>query len=88
MSQGVGLASCLPKTAWPPTFEPLPGRYPSSLGPLPLLKESRLNHMAKLAFQSIYWHMLLPGREIPGISTQMQMHGKRTPVPAGAGREE
>jgi sulfide:quinone oxidoreductase len=57
--------------------EPLPGRYPSALGPLPLLKESRLNHMAKLAFQSIYWHMLLPGREVPGISSQMQMRGKQ-----------
>jgi sulfide:quinone oxidoreductase len=44
--------------------------------------------MAKLAFQSIYWHMLLPGREIPGISAQMQMHGKRSPVTAGAPREE
>jgi sulfide:quinone oxidoreductase len=64
--------------------EPLPGRYPSSLGPLPLLKESRLNHMAKLAFQSIYWHMLLPGREIPGISTQMPMHGKKAPATARA----
>jgi sulfide:quinone oxidoreductase len=64
--------------------EPLPGRYPSSLGPLPLLKESRLNHMAKLAFQSIYWHMLLPGREIPGISAQMQMHGKKATATAGA----
>lgn len=69
-------------------IEPLPGRYPSALGPLPLLKESRLNHMAKLAFQSVYWHMLLPGREIPGISPQLQMHGKKAPVPAGAGREE
>ena len=68
--------------------EPLPGRYPSALGPLPLLKESRLNHMAKLAFQSIYWHMLLPGREIPGISHELQMHGKKAPVPAGTGREE
>lgn len=68
--------------------EPLPGRFPNALGPLPLLKESRLNHMAKLAFQSIYWHMLLPGREIPGISPQMQMHGKRTSVPTGAAREE
>jgi sulfide:quinone oxidoreductase len=64
--------------------EPLPGRYPSSLGPLPLLKESRLNHMAKLAFQSIYWHMLLPGREIPGISTQMQMRGKKAAATASA----
>ena len=43
--------------------EPLPGRF----GPLPLLKESRLNHLAKLAFQRIYWHVLLPGREIPGL---------------------
>ncbi|HSB36904.1 MAG TPA: FAD/NAD(P)-binding oxidoreductase [Thermoanaerobaculia bacterium] len=68
--------------------EPLPGRFPSALGPLPLLKESRLNHMAKLAFQSIYWHMLLPGREIPGISHDLQMHGKKAPAPAGAGREE
>ena len=64
--------------------EPLPGRYPSSLGPLPLLKESRLNHMAKLAFQSIYWHMLLPGREVPGISTQMQMRGKQAAATASA----
>jgi sulfide:quinone oxidoreductase len=42
--------------------EPLPGRF----GPLPLLKESRLNHMSKLLFQSIYWHVLLPGHDIPG----------------------
>jgi sulfide:quinone oxidoreductase len=68
--------------------EPLPGRFPSALGPLPLLKESRLNHLAKLAFQSVYWHMLLPGREIPGISTDMQMRGKQAPVVVGAGREE
>jgi sulfide:quinone oxidoreductase len=64
--------------------EPLSGWYPSSLGPLPLLKESRLNHMAKLAFQSIYWHMLLPGREVPGISTQMQMRGKKAAATARA----
>ena len=38
--------------------EPLPGR----LGPLPLLRESRLNHLGKLAFQWAYWHALLPGR--------------------------
>ncbi len=63
--------------------EPLAGRFPGRAGPLPLLKESRLNHMAKLAFQSIYWHMLLPGREIPGISAELQMRGKRAPVAAG-----
>jgi sulfide:quinone oxidoreductase len=44
--------------------EPLPGR----LGPLPLLKESRLNHLAKLLFQWVNWHVLLPGHDIPGGS--------------------
>ena len=68
--------------------EPLPGRYPTVAGPLPLLKESRLNHMAKLAFQSLYWHMLLPGHEIPGISPRLQMHGKQVPVAAEAARKE
>ena len=53
--------------------EPLPGRYPvPHLGPLPLLKESRLNHMAKLLFQSIYWHVLLPGHDIPGVGSQLR----------------
>ena len=41
--------------------EPLPGRYPTAFG-LPLLRESRLNHLGKLAFQWVYWHALLPGR--------------------------
>jgi sulfide:quinone oxidoreductase len=51
--------------------EPLPGRYPEPhLGPLPLLAESRLNHLAKLAFQPLYWHVLLPGHDIPGVSSQ------------------
>jgi sulfide:quinone oxidoreductase len=59
--------------------EPLPGRFPDPhVGPLPLLKESRLNHMAKLAFQWVYWHMLLPGRDMPGISSQLQLGGKDT----------
>ena len=57
--------------------EPLPGRFPGHAGPLPLLAESRLNHMGKLMFQWFYWHVLLPGRDIPGIPTQMSMAGKR-----------
>ena len=66
--------------------EPLPGRFPEShLGPLPLLKESRLNHLAKLAFQSIYWHVLLPGRDMPGISSQLQLVGKDTDLITGQG---
>jgi sulfide:quinone oxidoreductase len=56
--------------------EPLPGRYPGSLGPLPLLRESRLNHLGKLMFQWLYWHALLPGRDIPLLSTDMQLEGK------------
>ncbi len=59
--------------------EPLPGHFPEPhLGPLPLLKESRMNHMAKLAFQWIYSHMLLPGQDLPGISPQLQLAGKDT----------
>ncbi|MEZ5375062.1 MAG: FAD/NAD(P)-binding oxidoreductase [Acidimicrobiales bacterium] len=55
--------------------EPLPGHYPGPLG-LPLLKESRLNHMGKLMFQSFYWHSLLPGRDMPGIGSDMPTIGK------------
>ncbi len=57
--------------------EPLPGHYPSRFG-LPLLKESRLNHLGKLMFQSFYWHGLLPGRDIPGIGADMPDRGKET----------
>ncbi len=55
--------------------EPLPGHYPGTIG-LPLLKESRLNHLGKLLFQPFYWHGLLPGREIPGIGSMMPTAGK------------
>jgi sulfide:quinone oxidoreductase len=55
--------------------EPVPGHYPATVG-LPLLKESRLNHLAKLLFQSVYWHALLPGRELPGIGAAMPTAGK------------
>ena len=55
--------------------EPLPGHYPSGIG-LPLLKESHLNHLGKLMFQWLYWHSLLPGRDVPGVSSRMPIHGK------------
>lgn len=58
------------------TTEPLKGKFPLAiLGPLPLLKESRLNHMGKLAFRWIYWNLLIKGRKIP-IPTLMSMAGK------------
>ena len=66
--------------------EPLPGRYPSAVG-LPLLKDSRLNHLGKLMFQWFYWHSLLPGRAVPGITATMPSAGK-TPVYAITSREE
>jgi sulfide:quinone oxidoreductase len=61
--------------------EPLPGRFPGSVG-LPLLRQSRINHLGKLLFESVYWHALLPGRDIPGLTTAMPTAGKRLEKPA------
>ncbi len=55
--------------------EPLPGHFPSRVG-LPLMKESHLNHLGKLLFQWLYWHSLLPGRDIPGVHSAMPTGGK------------
>jgi sulfide:quinone oxidoreductase len=65
--------------------EPLPGHFPFAMG-LPLLKESRLNHLGKLMFQWFYWHSLLPGRDIPGLSAQMPRAGKVDPAATTASR--
>jgi sulfide:quinone oxidoreductase len=59
--------------------EPVGGHFPTRVG-LPLLKESRLNHLGKLMFQSFYWHALLPGRDIPGITADMPTTGKDNPT--------
>jgi sulfide:quinone oxidoreductase len=62
-------------------IEPVPGMFPEPhIGPLRLLRESRLNHLGKLAFEWIYWHVLLPGHPMPGISAQMQLAGKELDV--------
>ena len=56
--------------------EPLTGTYPVPYaGPLGLLKETRANHLGKLAFRWIYWNLLLPGRPIP-LPAHMSMAGK------------
>ncbi|MGZ6909963.1 MAG: type III sulfide quinone reductase, selenoprotein subtype [Acidimicrobiia bacterium] len=60
--------------------EPVPGHFPTAVG-APLLKESRLNHLGKLMFQWFYWHSLLPGRDIPGITPDMPTAGKHVPDP-------
>jgi sulfide:quinone oxidoreductase len=59
--------------------EPLPGHFPAAVG-MPLLKESRLNHLGKLMFQWVYWHALLQGRDIPGIGATMPESGKDHPT--------
>lgn len=60
--------------------QPLPGRYPvPHLGPLSLLKETRANHLGKLAFRQIYWHVLLPGHPVP-LPANMSMAGKHDPT--------
>ncbi|HWB64590.1 MAG TPA: FAD/NAD(P)-binding oxidoreductase [Chitinophagales bacterium] len=59
------------------THEPVEGTFPfPGVGPLRLLKESRMNHMGKLAFRWIYWNMLLKGTHIPFVTAEMQEAGK------------
>jgi len=59
------------------THEPVTGTFPfPHLGPLELLRESHMNHLGKVAFKWIYWHMLLKGRHIPFVSTRMKEKGK------------
>ncbi|MFA6575843.1 MAG: FAD/NAD(P)-binding oxidoreductase [Nocardioides sp.] len=64
--------------------EPLTGKYPIPvLGPMGLLKETRANHLGKLAFRWIYWNVLLPGRPVP-LPAHMSMAGKVVPDPGAA----
>jgi sulfide:quinone oxidoreductase len=59
------------------THEPVEGSFPfPHFGPLKLLKESRTNHMGKMAFRWIYWNMLIKGTHIPFVSATMSEKGK------------
>ena len=59
------------------THEPVEGSFPfPGIGPLRLLKESRMNHMGKLAFRWIYWNVLWKGTHIPFVSATMSEKGK------------
>ena len=59
------------------THEPTTGTFPlPGIGPLKLLKENQMNHLGKLAFRWIYWNMLLPGKNIPFVTAQMNEAGK------------
>jgi sulfide:quinone oxidoreductase len=60
------------------TQEPVEGTFPfPGVGPLSLLKESRMNHMGKMAFKWIYWNMLIKGTHIPFVSATMSKSGKK-----------
>jgi sulfide:quinone oxidoreductase len=67
--------------------EPVTGRFPSRIG-LPLLRQSRLNHLGKLTFSWLYWHALLPGREIPAVHAAMPAAGKHLADRAGLARSQ
>ena len=63
--------------------EPLPGKFPvPGVGPMSLLKNTRANHLGKLAFEQIYWNVLLPGHKMP-VSAHMSMAGKHRPEDQG-----
>lgn len=56
--------------------QPYTGWFPLPfVGPLRLLKETRLNHWAKLAFRWVYWNMLIVGRPLP-FTINMSRLGK------------
>lgn len=60
------------------TQEPVEGSFPfAGIGPLRLLKESKMNHIGKLAFKWIYWNILLKARQIPFVTAHMQTAGKK-----------
>jgi sulfide:quinone oxidoreductase len=63
--------------------EPVSGHFPGPVG-LPLMRESRANHLGKLMFQWFYWHVLLPGRDLPGIGSAMPTAGKEITTSGGA----
>lgn len=65
-------------------LEPVQGTFPlPGIGPFSLLKETRINHMGKMAFKWIYWNLLMKARPMPGITTQMTKVGKKIPKTAG-----
>ena len=58
--------------------EPVEGTFPfPGIGPLKLLKETRMNHLGKMAFRWIYWNMLIKGISIPFVSARMNEKGKK-----------
>lgn len=81
-----GHANCFIESGYDKAFlidfnydiEPVEGTFPLPvIGPFSLLKETKLNHLGKMAFKWIYWNVMLKGLPMPGISTQMTRMGKK-----------
>ncbi|MBY5161981.1 NAD(P)/FAD-dependent oxidoreductase [Salsipaludibacter albus] len=59
--------------------QPLTGTFPAAgVGPMRLLEPTRINHLGKLAFEQVYWRLLLPGKRLP-VPANMSMAGKNEP---------
>ena len=73
----VDLALILDFIGQPAGLEHRKNKFPvPGIGPLSLLKETRINHLGKLAFRAIYWNLLLPGRHMPLVGSRMSTAGK------------
>ena len=55
------------------------GRTTGGIGPT-LLKETRLNYLGKVMAEWIYWHSVLPGRDLPGVSPAATTRAQRHPI--------
>jgi sulfide:quinone oxidoreductase len=65
--------------------EPLPGSFPvPRLGPLRLLRETRVNHAGRATAERLYWSAMLQARPLP-IPTAMRRAGKHRPYGASWG---
>ena len=59
--------------------QPLTGTFPApGVGPMRLLEPTRINHLGKLAFEQVYWRLLLRGKRLP-VPATMSMAGKNEP---------
>ncbi len=62
--------------------QPYTGEFPlPSVGPMALLKETKANHWAKVAFRWVYWNMLIMGRPLP-FTADMYLMGKKVEAEA------
>ncbi|MDH4199405.1 MAG: NAD(P)/FAD-dependent oxidoreductase [Spirochaetia bacterium] len=64
------------------TVEPLPGKFPmAGIGPFGLLKDTKINHMGKMAFRNMYWEKILKHKPLAPfglVTNKMSLTGKDT----------